>query len=201
MSVRCIRVRLNDGEVYFLTNKQWEVLQEAYKVGGTKVVLGGRRTVTTDEIRDVNMNYFLSDEETPDYLKGQTEREGEKDEVFLSPSEVRMRKLPTELVLLTMDWQPITKEYVMPKDGDFMKKGEKFTAIMGGGHEEPEGYDEWYMARAHYEIRNGRKEYFLKPEQLKEVFFMRRDNENPRFPYMIDTKIVYGDVRKIKEKK
>lgn len=199
--IRCVRIKLHDGEVYYLSPKQGDVLKKIFDGNNEQVVVGGSKMIRGTDVEDINENYFLCDEDIPGYLENQVEREGIKEEIFLSPSERRMRKLPSEYILMTMDWRPLTKEYTMPIDGEYMKKGEKFTAMMSSNHEEPEGYNEWYMVNAHYEIRDGRKEYYLKPEQLKEVFFMKRDKENPGFPYMTDVKMVYGDVRIIREKK
>ena len=59
-------------------------------------------------------------------------------------------------------------------------------------------HDLYYIATCHYLVKDGEKQYYLEPEQIKSLMIMVRDD--PDYPHYVKKATRYGrDVREIQK--
>lgn len=68
---------------------------------------------------------------------------------------------------------------------------ENFNLLTGIIPKIERDHDKYYLATCHYVVKNGEKQYFMEPHQIKELLTMVRD-EDPDYPHRVQKALHYG---------
>lgn len=94
----------------------------------------------------------------------------------------------------TMRYKDFTK---LPTEVVFLD--ENFNQLKGTRNKIERENDCYYIATCHYVVRNGEKQYYLEPHQIRSLVKMARDDD-PDYPHYVSKALRYGrDVREIKK--
>lgn len=78
---------------------------------------------------------------------------------------------------------------------------ENFNILKGSKISIEREYDKYYRATCHYVVRDGVKQYYLEPHQIKDLLTMVRE-EDPDYPHRVQKALRYGrDIWEIQNEK
>ncbi|WP_407457176.1 hypothetical protein [Fibrobacter sp.] len=98
-------------------------------------------------------------------------------------SQIVMMRSETEDIKIVDDFTKLPTETIC--------LDENFNIINGPKRKIEREYEKYYRATCHYVIRDGVKQYYLEPSQIKDLLTMVKD-EDPDHPHRVQKALRYG---------
>lgn len=114
--------------------------------------------------------------------------------------ELNMSVQASQIVMMRSEIEDIRYEYDFTKlPTASLNLDENFKIIKGLRAKIEREYDTYYSANCHYVEVNGERQYYLEPNQIKDLLVMVREDD-PDYPYRVKQAFRYGrDIREIQK--